>query len=238
MQNLSASAVTHSIFNYLFYKFVRQFFFSASGDYYWDLSGNLETSRLSASPLSFRTHHGEQFGFSAIANRDVLPTDFTIVDGVVLPPGSYRFTNYRFDFSSATHGSLGLQASYTFGQFYSGHYNEATAGVTFKLKGYATLSINTDLVDGRLPEGNFTENVYQLKADFYVSPDLGLMNYIQYDNISHQLGWSARIRWRVSPGNDIYLVYNQNWEKRWDPMARFYPLEERGVIKISLSIRP
>ena len=219
-------------------KFVRQFFFSASGDYYWDLSGNLETSRLSASPLSFRTHHGEQFGFSAIANRDVLPTDFTIVDGVVLPPGSYRFTNYRFDFSSATHGSLGLQASYTFGQFYSGHYNEATAGVTFKLKGYATLSINTDLVDGRLPEGNFTENVYQLKADFYVSPDLGLMNYIQYDNISHQLGWSARIRWRVSPGNDIYLVYNQNWEKRWDPMARFYPLEERGVIKISLSIRP
>jgi hypothetical protein len=217
---------------------VRQFFFSASGDYYWDLVGNLETSRLSASPLSFRTHHGEQFGFSVVANRDVLLAEFPIAPGVLLPPGSYSFTNYRFDLSSATHRALGLQASYSVGQFYSGTYSEATIGVGYKLKGYATLSLNADLVRGRLPEGDFTENVFQLKADFFLSPDLGLMNYIQYDNISHQLGWSARLRWRVSPGNDIYFVYNQNWEKRWDPMSRFYPLERRGVLKISLSIRP
>ena len=47
------------------------------------------------------------------------------------------------------------------------------------------------------------------------------MNYIQYDDISHQLGWSARLRWRISPGNEIYLVYNKNWERRWDPTSRF-----------------
>lgn len=219
-------------------KVVRQFFFSASGDYYWDLSGNLETSRLSVSPLAFRTQGGEQFGFSVLANREVLTADFVIAEGVVLPPGSYSFTNYRFDFSSATHRSLGFQASYSLGQFYSGHYNEATVGIAFKLKGYLNLAFDADIVRGRLPQGNFKENVYQLKADFFLSPDLGLMNYIQYDNMSHQLGWSARLRWRVSPGNDIYFVYNQNWEKRWDPMSRFFPLEQRGVLKISLSIRP
>jgi len=64
------------------------------------------------------------------------------------------------------------------------------------------------------------------------------MNYIQYDSISKLLGWSARLKWRVSPGNEIALIYNKNWERRWDPASRFYPSEERGVLKLSLSIRP
>ena len=64
------------------------------------------------------------------------------------------------------------------------------------------------------------------------------MNYIQYDDVSRELGWSMRLRWRISPGNEIFIVYNKNWEKRWDPASRFFPLEERGVLKISFSIRP
>jgi hypothetical protein len=64
------------------------------------------------------------------------------------------------------------------------------------------------------------------------------MNYIQYDSISRLLGWSARLRWQISPGNEIYLVFNKNWERRFDPTSRFSPREERSVLKISLSIRP
>ena len=83
----------------------------------------------------------------------------------------------------------------------------------------------------------FKENVYEVKADFFISPDLGFMNYIQYDDISRKLGWNARLGWQISPGNDIYLVYNKNWERRFEPTARFFSLEDRGVVKISLSIR-
>jgi hypothetical protein len=64
------------------------------------------------------------------------------------------------------------------------------------------------------------------------------MNYVQFDDISNTLGWSARLRWQISPGNEIFLVYNKNWERLWDPTSRFAPLGERGVLKISLSIRP
>jgi hypothetical protein len=93
-------------------------------------------------------------------------------------------------------------------------------------------------VRGRLPEGNFSENVYQLKADFFISPDLGFMNYIQYDDISRSLGWNARLRWQIKPGNEVYLVYNKSWGRQWDPLSRFVPMEERGVLKFTLSIRP
>jgi len=133
---------------------------------------------------------------------------------------------------------VALDLSYNFGQFYSGHLDEAQVGLTIKLKGYANLNVKADLIRGRMPQGRFNENVYQVKADIFLSPEFGLMNYIQYDDVSRLLGWSARLRWQISPGNEVFLVYNKNWEKRWDPRSRFFPLEERGVLKLSLSIRP
>jgi len=219
-------------------KFVRQFFFSASGDFYWDLHGNLETSRLEGELLSFRTESGESFAIQATLNRDVLPEEFEVAEGVVLPAGAYDFTSWDCNFSTASHRSWVFDAGINFGEFYSGHYEDLSVGLNFKYKGYANLGLDVNLVRGRLPEGRFNENVYQLKADIFLSPDLGFMNYVQYDSISKMLGWSARLKWRVSPGNEIALIYNRNWERRWDPAARFFPSEERGVLKLSLSIRP
>lgn len=218
--------------------FVRQFYFNTSADYYWDLSGNLATSTVSASPLSFRTQSGESFGFSVVANHDVLLYDWMVSDGVILPAGAYSFTSCRLNASSANHRPVVLDAGWNFGGYYSGHYDDVSLGVTMKLKGYATLALDANLVRGRMPQGRFSENVYQVKADIFLSPDLGLMNYIQFDDISNTLGWSARLRWQITPGNEIYLVYNRNWERTWDPMSRFAPLGDRGVVKISLSIRP
>ncbi len=217
---------------------VRQFFFSASADYYWDLAGILETRRIDLTPLSFRTQWGESLSFSVEANHDVLPYDFEVSEGVLIPAGPHSFTSYKLNASSASHRPVVFNAGYDFGEFYTGRYDNVDLGLTLKFKGYATLAFDANLVRGRLPEGDFSENVYQVKADIFLSPDLGLMNYIQFDDISNTLGWNTRLRWQLSPGNEIYLVYNKNWLRVWDPMSRFTPLGDRGVVKISLSIRP
>jgi hypothetical protein len=217
---------------------IRQFYFQASADYYWDLAGNLETSKIQVSPLSFKTESGERLAFNVSQNRDVLPYDFEVARGVILAARGYDYTNYSVSLNTATHRPAVLDLSYNFGRFYSGNLDEWRIGLALKLGGTANLSFNADLVRGRLPEGRFSEHVYQVKADIFLSPDLGLMNYIQYDDISRQLGWSSRLRWQISPGNEIFLVYNKNWERRWDPESRFAPLAERGILKISLSIRP
>lgn len=217
---------------------IRQFFFEASGDFYWKLDGTLETSRLTFEPLSFRTESGESFNASVVVNHDVLPYDFEVAEGVVLPAGPYDFTNMRLSFNTASHRPLSFDLNYTAGGFYSGHYGDFNAGLTYRLRGNLNLSFNTNLVRGTLPQGKINENVYQLKLDYYFSPDLGFMNYIQYDSVSKLLGWSARFRWEIKPGNFIYLIYNSNWERRWDPASRFYAVGDRGVFKITLSIRP
>lgn len=219
-------------------KVIRQFFFEASGDFYWDLHGALETSRLTFEPLSFRTESGEKFGLEVVVNHDVLPYDFEVAEGVVLPAGPYDFTNGRLSLNTAPHRPLSFDFNYTVGGFYSGHYGDFSAGLTYHYRGNLDISFNANLVRGTLPEGKISENVYQLKLDFYFSPDLGFMNYIQYDSVSRLLGWSARFRWEVKPGNFIYLIYNSSWERRFDPISRFYAAGDRGVFKITLSLRP
>ena len=217
---------------------VRQFFFELEGEFYWNLQGKLETRRIFTAPLNLRTESGEHIEFNVIPNRDILPYDFEIAPGVVIPEGPYNFTGYRAEFNSATFRPWTVDVSWRFGQFYSGHYDDATVGFGFKFKGYVSLALNAELVRGRMPQGNFKANVYQLKADVSFSPDLGLMSYIQYDDVSRTLGANIRFRWQLSPGNEIYLVYTKNWERSWDPVSRFVPLGERGVFKITLSIRP
>jgi hypothetical protein len=44
----------------------------------------------------------------------------------------------------------------------------------------------------------------------FLTPDLGLMNYIQFDDVSNTFGANIRFRWQLSPGNEIFLVYNSS----------------------------
>jgi hypothetical protein len=60
-----------------------------------------------------------------------------------------------------------------------------------------------------------------------------LVNNVQYDSVSRLLGWQARYRWIVRPGNDVFLVYTHNWvDDRLDPNERFRTLDRRGAAKV------
>ena len=152
--------------------------------------------------------------------------------------GPYRYATFRVGFESASHRPWQVELNRHFGRFYSGRLAETEVGLSLRLKGYVTLGAVANLIRGRLPQGDFDENVYELKAGLFLSPDLGLMNYVQYDDVSKQLGWQSRLRWQIMPGNEVFLVYNRNWERRWDPMRRFAPLGDHGVFKVQLTIRP
>jgi len=65
----------------------------------------------------------------------------------------------------------------------------------------------------------------------------GLMTLIQYQDISRELAINVCFPWELSPGKIIYLVYNKNWQRSWNPMSRLLPLQERGGFKVELSIR-
>ena len=60
---------------------------------------------------------------------------------------------------------------------------------------------------------------------------MAIVNNIQYDTVSRVMGWQARYRWIMKPGNDLYVVYTHNWLD--DPVAgRFASLDRKLASKV------
>jgi hypothetical protein len=53
--------------------------------------------------------------------------------------------------------------------------------------------------------------------------------------VSQLLGWQSRLRWIVSPGNDLYVVYTHNWVD--DPVGRFMTQDRIAAAKFVYTYR-
>lgn len=216
----------------------RQIFIHFDTSIYWDLNGNIESSKIMIAPFNFDMRSGESLEFYIMPQREILLEPFEVAENMIIPPGDYKFTSYSLELNSASYRPVYTQIEYDFGDFYNGKLKNLEIALNANVKGNIKLGLVGNFVHGTLPQGKFKEEVYQGKVDLYLTPDVGLMNYIQYDTVSKNIGANIRFKWEISPGNIIYLVYNKNWEKLIDSSSRFYPLMDRGVIKIQLSIRP
>jgi hypothetical protein len=83
--------------------------------------------------------------------------------------------------------------------------------------------------DVDLAEGRFTSNVYRLITDTQFSPWMFVVSNLQFDTVS-KVGWQARFRWTLDPGNDLFFVYTHNWLED-ETFDRFATLDRRAAIK-------
>lgn len=63
-----------------------------------------------------------------------------------------------------------------------------------------------------LPTGYVGIHVPSLDAAVNVSPDMQFVMQVQFDNISRDVGFSARYRWEYSPGDELFATLAQSAE--------------------------
>ncbi len=71
---------------------------------------------------------------------------------------------------------------------------------------------------GRLPQGDFTQELLGTRVRVNVSPDFQINSFVQYDNESRSFGTNTRLRWTFDPFGDLFVVYNHNvadFGNRW-----------------------
>jgi len=71
---------------------------------------------------------------------------------------------------------------------------------------------------GRMPEGDFTQDLLGTRLRLNFSPDLQLSSFVQYDSESNSFGTNTRLRWTFNPLGDLFVVYNHNLRTR-DPIT-------------------
>ena len=108
---------------------------------------------------------------------------------------------------------------------------EVVTGVGIRPRPGVTVNLSYEWNDVNLAEGSFKTGLYRMVADTRFSPFIYLVNNVQYDSVSHVLGWQSRFRWILTPGNDIFFVYTHNWIDQLDPASRFSTLDRRAAAK-------
>jgi hypothetical protein len=213
---------------------IRRFSFEADLNQWYDLHGSLETRRLDLQLLRVDLQPGDVLEYHVLPLFERLPRDFQIFSGVVLPAGGeYGFVRQRFQVQSSASRPVSINAAYEHGDFYSGDRRQLSGTLSVRPRRGWLLTLTGDYNQIALLEGRFTTRVWQSDVNTQLNPFISLVNRVQFDTVTRQLGWQSRFRWITTPGNDVFFVYTHNWTDQ----TELRTLDRRGSFKIVRTIR-
>jgi len=174
-----------------------------------NLDGEVVRSRFNFPDFRITNKAKDYIDVSGQFQREQLFEPFEIVDGVIIPVGDYKFQKVEVRVRTARERALSGNFTLTVGEFYDGDRVEFKSEIVWKPSPLFNTAFLYEYNNVDLPVGDFDTHVVQLNLNFNFSPKLYWNITNQYDNVSDTFGINSRIRWNVQPGNDIYLVINQ-----------------------------
>jgi hypothetical protein len=211
---------------------VRRFEHDANLEIVTDLRNELLERIFNLTPLNIQFQSQDNIGVEVDPSYVRLDSPFTIAPGITMPMGAeYRFTRYAVRGQTANRRVLALNGRYETGGFFSGNRDQTVIGVTLRARPGYIFSLNGEWNEIDLAEGSFSSNIFRAVADTQFSPFSAIVNIIQFDTTSRVLGWQARYRWILKPGNDLYVVYTHNWVEE-PSLDRFATLDRRAASKV------
>ncbi len=192
-----------------FLPFVRQMEFEVQTEHYFDRSGRLSSRQ---NEVSWETEFKDSsvFFLRPIEDlTDVLTESFEISPDIVIPVGTYHFNRPKVEFESDRSKKLGYQAEYQWGGFYTGKLEEVSAGITYRPNAHFLFAFSDSYNNVRLPEGNFTTNLFTGRVNYNFSRKMLTSALLQTNSAARLSALNVRFRYIFRPNSDFYIIYNQ-----------------------------
>ena len=204
-------------------------------------TGVVEERQWDFNVLGLNFESGDNLDVSVTRQYEYLDRSFEVSDGIAIQPGEY--TTWQVNFRGRTAGRRRVSGNVEYARedFWNGDRSRYEAGVNFRPNPGLSFSTDVEYNDVTLPQGAFTASVYRVAGGWDASPWVSLNSNVQYDDVSKLVGLFALMRWIVTPGNDVYLVYTHNWqetEDAFDPLDRRFTTVSRGAsLKLNYTYR-
>jgi hypothetical protein len=198
---------------------IRQYAFGINYDTVYDSRNFLLEREIQLTPVDINFHSGEFFRFRVLNNYEYLDTDFpmdfnpdTGTFNILLPSGSeYSFRRYNVQAGMSNRRRISIRGFASWGGYLGGTRRDLGPQMAIRLRDGLLIDIGTQFNRIELPEGSFSTKVLQGTVSSQFGPWVSLSSNLQYDTVSRVMGWQARFRWILEPGNDLFLVYTHNW---------------------------
>jgi len=222
---------------------IRQTEHQISFEYLTDLDNRLLTRNTDITPLQLNFESGDRLSVAVGRNFERLDRVFTIFgsgdDAIRIQPGDYHSDKWSANFNTAGRRMLSGGANFERSGFWGGHRDRVDLFSTIRSRGGVSLSANYQYNNVTLPQGDFDTNLLRLSWAWNLSPWTAITGNVQYDDLSNVVGFYARLRWIIQPGNDVFLVWSNNWLYDDGPLSdsRFSTLSSGGALKLNYTFR-
>jgi hypothetical protein len=143
----------------------------------------------------------------------------------------YDWRRVQLGFGMAQSRPIALYLDYSYGGFFGGKLHSIEASAELRLSKHFYGQV--DYVENRaqsipnalcvplvIPPNTtpscstsqlaFVQRLVRLRAQVILTPDISWDTFVQYDNLSHSVGWNSRLRWILQPGNELVIIWNQS----------------------------
>ncbi len=194
-------------------KVIRELTWEVSFEHLMSIEWDKLTQNARFTPFGIRFESGDEFSYQFIRNYEQLLSDFDILgDGtIVIPLDDYTNWRHNIEVETARFRRVSYELEMNFWGFWTGR--RQTYSNSFTVRPVPGINISTEYIytNVDLVEGEFDTNLVRFIANFDITPFISLTSNIQYDDLSRRVGMNNRFRYTVTPGSDIFLVYNHNW---------------------------
>ena len=194
------------------------------------------TQNIRLTPLSVRFESGDEISYQIIKNYERLEYNFNILgdNSIVIPIGDYSNWSHQIELETANYRKIVYEIELNIEGFWSGNRTEYQNNLIFRPYPGINLSLGYNHSNVNLNEGKFKANLIRFLGDFDFTPFISFSSNIQYDDISKQIGMNNRFKYTITPGSDIYFVYNHNW---FDDEGKYKTSSMLGTSKITYTHR-
>lgn len=205
----------------------------SGGEVVWTLDNHLDTREMWVSG-GLVTREGDEAFFNVNNTRENITTGFFLPDGVFVPAGIYDYSRVNlFLGASSTREVFGF-FEVNYGELWGGPYLSLAGRIEWRPSPYFSIAVRHNMQNFDLPGGRLTVHVDSAIATLNFTPDMSLIFQSEYDNISSEVGLSARYRWEFQPGAELFasVGHSSYWEGH-----EFRSNQSVGVLRVGNTFR-
>jgi hypothetical protein len=199
-----------------------------------DLHGGVLAEEFDSPYVELENAAGDIVAFLHARERDRFDAPFEIVPGIVIPGGDYGWDRNVIQYISTRARPVSVNLKLRQLGFYGGQRRDYIGSLEWRASTRFFTSVSWQLQQAHLPQGNFAVRLGSAKIVYTYSPDLQVSLFGQYDNLSNSLGVNFRLKWIVTPGDEVFLVVNQGYDTTGDQIR---PVQNDTSLKSGWTIR-
>ena len=142
-----------------------------------------------------------------------LTKDEDFPEDTVIPAGSYTTFEVKGGFDMPAKNLFRTDFNWAFGGFFDGWRFDFEVKPTWNVSRHLEINSEYEVNVVRFPDRNqgFNAHVVRLRTRAALNIQISLNAFVQYNSASDRVSTNIRFRYNFREGNDLWLVYNENF---------------------------